>query len=183
MLLYVVVIKEVDMNLEDYIPTINNFPKEGIAFKDVSPLLADKEAFAYTIEKFSEIAKKYKPTVIVGPEARGFVFGTALAYKLGLGFVMARKSGKLPGKTVSTTYALEYGEDQIEVPEGLIKKGDRVLIIDDLLATGGTIGAIVRLVEKCDATAVAALTLIELLSLDPSRKLGRLPHESLVKYR
>lgn len=171
------------MNLEDFIPTIENFPKEGISFKDVSPLLADKDAFAFTIDSFSELAKKYQPTIIVGPEARGFVFGTALAYKLGLGFVMARKSGKLPGKTISATYDLEYGEDKIEVPSGLIKEGDRVLIIDDLLATGGTIGAIVRLVEKCNATPVAALTLIELLGLDSSQNLGDLSHESLIKYR
>lgn len=160
------------MNLEDYIGVTLDFPKKGISFKDISPLCLDKDAFKYTIDELAKIAKQYNPNVIIGAESRGFIFGAALAYKMGIGFVMARKKGKLPGKTIKETYSLEYGLETMEVPEKSFKEGDRVLLIDDLLATGGTFKALESLTKKAGGTPVCALAVIRLIELEGEKALS-----------
>lgn len=170
------------MDLKRFINVTYDFPTKGVAFKDTSALLYDKDAFKYTIDEMTKIAKTYKPDIILGPEARGFLFGTAIAYALNTGFVMARKKGKLPGKTISASYALEYGDDILYMPEGLIKRNQRVLIVDDLLATGGTISALAKLVKISKAIPVAALTLINLTSIERCKELEGLECVSLIEY-
>jgi len=167
------------MDYERYISVVNGFPKAGISFKDISPLLRDPDAFHHCIDDFAELAEPYHPTVILGPESRGFIFGAALAYKMGIGFVMARKAGKLPGMTATVSYTLEYGTATLEVPLNSFKKGDRVLLIDDLIATGGSLNAMATLVRKCAATPVAALCVISLKELKGSSTLD-IPFDSLV---
>ena len=154
------------MNLKDYIGVTPDFPKKGISFKDISPLLRDPKAFAYCIDELEKLANEFKPTVIVGAESRGLLFGAALAYKMGIGFVMARKAGKLPGTTVKVSYQLEYGTATMEVPSNSFKADDRVLLIDDLLATGGTFAALTRLVTAAGGKAVGAITVIRLEELE-----------------
>lgn len=159
------------MDYEKYIGVIEDFPKKGISFKDISPLLRDPKAFASCVDDLSRIAEEFHPTVIIGPESRAFVFGTAMAYKLGIGFVMARKAGKLPGKTYKVTYDLEYGTATLEIPVASFKKGDRVLIIDDLLATGGTFNALIKLVKEAGGEPVACETVIRLKELEGDKKI------------
>ena len=127
------------MDLEKYIRVIEGFPQEGISFKDVTTLLKDGEVFRYTIKAMVDKLKNFNPDLIIGPEARGFIFGAPIAYELGIGFVPVRKPGKLPAETIKYEYELEYGTDVLEIHKDEIKKGDRVDIIDDILATGGTI--------------------------------------------
>ena len=134
------------MDLASKIRDIPDFPKRGIVFKDIMPLLADAEALHETVEKLAEFAEPRKPDLIVGAEARGFILGAALAYRLECGFIAARKPGKLPWRTVSVKYALEYGFDALELHADAIKPGTRVIVHDDLLATGGTARAKVDLV-------------------------------------
>lgn len=160
------------MDYRKYIATIEDFPRKGISFKDISPLLDDPEAFHSCIDDLATLAIQYHPDVILGAESRGFVFGAALAYKMGLGFVMARKPGKLPGKNLKAEYELEYGHSALEVREGLIKKGQRVLLVDDLIATGGSLAAMERLVRASGATSVGAIVVIRLSSLGGEKKLG-----------
>lgn len=160
------------MNYIPFIRVVPDFPKEGISFKDISPLLKDSEAFKSSVDDMAKLVKKFNPTVIVGPEARGFVFGTAIAYSLGVGFVMARKEGKLPGEPLKITYGLEYGSDTITIPENLLKPTDRVVIVDDLLATGGTICALAKLCKSTGAKVVGAVTFIELEGLDGKKVLA-----------
>ena len=167
------------MNLENYIGVTPDFPKKGISFKDVSPLLRAPEAFKEAIDRLAEMAEKYHPDVIVGPESRGFLFGAALAYKMGIGFVMARKSGKRPGVTMKVSYQLEYGTATMEVPADSFKKGDRVLMVDDLMATGGTFAALKKLIALAGGEAVACLTVINLEELHGEKAVG-LPCESLM---
>ena len=126
---------------------IPGFPKPGIVFKDITPLLKDPKAFDAAVDRLHALFRDAKPTLIAAVEARGFIFGGALARRFGVGFVPARKPGKLPYKTVKESYALEYGTDALEMHTDAIGPGDRVLIVDDLLATGGTVGAVCRLVE------------------------------------
>lgn len=167
------------MDYEKYIGVTLDFPKKGISFKDVSPLLRDPDAFRYCIDDLSERASAYHPTVIVGPESRGFPFGAALAYKMGIGFVMARKAGKLPGETIKVSYALEYGEATLEVPKNSFQKGDRVLVIDDLMATGGTFAALEKLIRGCDAEPVLDICIIRLKDLEGEKALS-VPYVSLL---
>lgn len=159
------------MDYEKYIRVIENFPQPGISFKDVSPLLADRQAFASAVADMATLAGGFRPTVIVGPEARGFIFGTPVANRLKTGFVMARKEGKLPEPTVSIGYGLEYGTDTICISEGLIKPADRVVIVDDLLATGGTLVALTELIRRSGAEVVGAICFIELAGVGGARAL------------
>lgn len=150
------------VNLEQYIASVKDFPIEGILFRDVTPVLQHPEAFREATDRFKEFAVKTNANVIVGPESRGFIFGAPVALDLGLSFVPARKPGKLPRETVSVSYALEYGTAEIHVHKDAIKPGDRVLIIDDLLATGGTAKAAAELVEKLGGTVAGFAFVIEL---------------------
>ena len=158
------------MNYTKYIGVTKDFPKKGISFKDISPLLRTPEVFKSCIDDLEKLAIKYKPTIICGPESRAFLFGAALAYKMNLGFVMARKAGKLPGTIIQTTYQLEYGTDKIEIHKDALKSTDRVLIVDDLLATGGTAGAAVKLISQV-AKPVGIAFVIELTDLEGRKKL------------
>lgn len=169
------------MELERYIRVQEDFPRKGISFKDVSPLLENAEAFRYTINKMKDIAEKWHPDVIVGPESRGFLFGAPLAIAMNKGFLMARKPGKLPGESLSISYDLEYGHATLEIPAFAIKKGTRVLIVDDLLATGGTVKALETLLERAGAEIAGFITLIELTDLK-GKDILKAPFESLIKY-
>ena len=150
------------MNLKDYIESIVDYPKKGIIFRDITPLLQDGDAFKYTIEKLAEFAKARGATKIVGPEARGFMFGCPVAAKLGIGFVPIRKPGKLPRKTINESYDLEYGSNTLCCHDDALRKDDKVVIIDDLLATGGSASAMIELVKRSSAVPVAAIFYIEL---------------------
>jgi len=152
-------------NISAAIRVIPDFPKPGILFEDITPLLQDKKLFAETIDILASHCKDNKPDYIVSIESRGFIFGSALAYKLGCGMVPVRKKGKLPFKTVEESYQLEYGEAVIEVHEDALDKGRRVIIIDDLLATGGTAAATVKLLKKLKAEILGIEFIIELAAL------------------
>ncbi len=153
------------MDLKDYIADIPDFPKPGILFRDITPLMADGEAFKEACDRIIEFAKEVKADVVVGPESRGFIFGCPVSYALGIGFVPVRKPGKLPRETVSYRYDLEYGSNELHVHSDGIEKGQRVLVVDDLLATGGTIEATVKLVEELGGEVVGCAFLIELTDL------------------
>lgn len=170
------------MDLKEKIRIIENFPKEGISFKDITTLIADGEAFRYSIDKIVEHLKDKNVDLILGPEARGFIFGVPVAYAMGIGFVPVRKKGKLPYETVSVSYDLEYGTDVLEIHKDSIKKGQRVAIVDDLLATGGTIEAVTRLVEEAGGEVVALDFAIELTELKGREKLKGYEVMSLVQY-
>jgi len=170
------------MDLKKIVRDIPDFPKPGIIFKDITPLLNDPPAFKFIVDSFAERYRGKKIDVIVGIESRGFLFGSTLAYLLGKSFAIARKKGKLPYARVSHTYKLEYGEDTIELHEDAIKKGDRVLVIDDLLATGGTAGAAAHLVEKMGGKVEELAFVIELEFLNGRKVLGDYPVFSLVQY-
>ena len=169
-------------DLEARIRDIPDFPKRGIVFKDIMPLLADPEALRDTVERLAEFAEPRKPDLILGAEARGFILGAALAYRLGCGFVAARKPGKLPWRTISAKYALEYGFDALELHADAITPGARVLVHDDLLATGGTARAKVDLVEQLGGTVVGLAFVIELEFLRGREKLAGYDVFSLVQY-
>lgn len=170
------------MDLKEKIRVIEGFPKEGISFKDITTLVADGEAFKESIDRIAEHLKDKNVDVILGPEARGFIFGVPVAYALGVGFVPVRKKGKLPAETVSVDYSLEYGVDVLEIHKDAIKEGQRVAIVDDLLATGGTIEAVAKLVEKVGAEVVALDFAIELTELRGRDKLEGYEIMSLVQY-
>jgi len=150
------------MNLNDYIATIEGFPKEGISFKDITPLLQDKDAFKNSIDQIVEFGKKVGADVVVGPESRGFIFGCAAAYGLEVGFVPVRKPGKLPREVISHEYSLEYGTNTLCMHKDAIKPGQKVLIVDDLLATGGTVDAAIKLINELGGEVVGCAFLIEL---------------------
>ena len=169
-------------DLEARIRDIPDFPKRGIVFKDIMPLLADPGSLRDTVERLAEFAEPRKPDLILGAEARGFILGAALAYRLGCGFVAARKPGKLPWRTISAKYALEYGFDALELHADAITSGARVLIHDDLLATGGTARAKVDLVEQLGGTVVGLAFVIELQFLNGREKLAGYDVFSLVQY-
>lgn len=169
------------MNLKHHIRSIPDFPKPGILFYDISTLLANAKAWHEAIERLAEMARRHKPDVIAGIESRGFLLAAPLALALGTGFIMLRKKGKLPGITVRHTYALEYGTDTIEIQSDAIKKGARVLLVDDLLATGGTMAAAVTLLEQVGAVVPAAACIIELTFLEGRKKLS-VPVETLLQY-
>jgi adenine phosphoribosyltransferase len=170
------------MDLKQYIRTIPDFPKPGILFRDITPLLQDGALFESVIDQLSEAVSRYEFDVVVGPEARGFLVGAPLANRLGKGFVPVRKPGKLPADTYSVTYSLEYGEDALEMHKDAIKPGQRVLVIDDLLATGGTIFSAIDLVRKAGGTVAAAAFIVELPELKGRQKLHEFPVISLVQY-
>ena len=168
--------------LSKYIRSIPDFPKKGILFRDVTTLIKNKKAFRQSIDKMARVYKGKRIDVVVAVEARGFIFGGALAYKLGVGFVPVRKKGKLPYKTHRVTYNLEYGTDTLEIHTDAIKKGMRVLVVDDLLATGGTVGAVVKMMKRLKAKIVGILFLIELVDLKGRNKLKGYPLKSLIEF-
>ena len=170
------------MNLYDYIVNVPDFPKEGIQFKDISNLLKDKEAFKYSIDELAKFGKSLGANVVMGPDARGFIIGCPVAYAMGTGFVPVRKPGKLPRETVEESYSLEYGQNTLCIHKDALKKGDKVLIIDDLLATGGTVEATIKLVEKLGAEVVGIGVLIELEGLEGRKLLKDIAFKSLMKY-
>jgi len=170
------------MDLAAKIRDIPNFPKEGILFKDITPLLQDAESLRYAIDQMAEFGVGKKIDVVVGAEARGFILGAALAYTLGAGFVPARKPGKLPFLTVAAEYELEYGTDSLEVHNDAIVPGTRVLVHDDLLATGGTARAKCDLVEKLGGEVVGVTFIVELSFLGGREKLKEYDILSLIKY-
>ena len=170
------------MELKNYIRNIQDYPKEGILFRDITTLLQNKDAFKYAIDKMAEQVSNEKIDYIVGAESRGFLIGSALAYKMNSGFIPVRKKGKLPYKTISEEYALEYGTDTLYMHEDALKKGDRVLIVDDLIATGGTALAMIKMVEKLGATVVGASFLIELKELDGRKEISKYPVNVLIEY-
>ncbi|NEN83636.1 adenine phosphoribosyltransferase [Paenibacillus elgii] len=170
------------MNFKDYIRVIEDFPQPGISFKDITTLLRDGQAYKAVIEELARLLKDKEIDCIAGPEARGFVIGAPLAIALGVGFVPIRKSGKLPGVTIEADYALEYGKDKLAMHNDAITPGQKVLIADDLLATGGTIATSINLVKQLGGEVVGAAFLIELLELNGRDKLDGIEVFSLVQY-
>lgn len=168
--------------LQDYITTIPDFPEKGILFRDITSLLQDGEGFHAAIDAILEKLDGVKFDAVVGLEARGFLIGAPVAYAAKKGFVPVRKKGKLPRETVSTQYALEYGTAEVEIHRDSLKQGDRVVIIDDLLATGGTLEAAVRLVEQLGGEVVKVISLIELTDLNGREKLNGYDVETIISY-
>jgi adenine phosphoribosyltransferase len=168
--------------LEKSIRSIPDFPKPGILFRDVTTLIQNKAAFKKSVELLAKKYKGKKFDKVVGIEARGFIFGAAVAHKIGAGFVPVRKKGKLPFKTISQTYALEYGTDTLEIHQDAIKPGEKVLIIDDLLATGGTVSAVIKLIEQLKGKVAGIGFVIELVDLNGKDKFKEYPVYSLVKF-
>ena len=171
------------MELSKKIRNIPDFPKKGILFRDITPLLQDPTSFRKAIRLLADPYRDKKIDVIVSAEARGFILGAGVAYELGAGFIPVRKPGKLHYKVKKVSYELEYGEDILEIHQDGVKKGDRVLIFDDLLATGGTARAICKLVEGLGGKIVGICFLIELLSLKGRNKLKEYETFSLIKYK
>jgi adenine phosphoribosyltransferase len=169
------------MNLKDHIRGIPDFPKPGILFYDISTLLREPDAWQVAMGRMAAAVGRHQPDVLAGIESRGFLLAAPLALKLGLGFIMLRKRGKLPGAVVSHDYALEYGTDRLEIQADAVKPGQRVVILDDLLATGGTMAAGISLLRGVGAEVPAAAVLIELTFLGGRAKLD-VPCESLVAY-
>jgi adenine phosphoribosyltransferase len=169
------------MDIKDHIRSVPDFPKPGILFYDITTLLAHADAWQVTMGRLANKVRAMHPDVLCGIESRGFLVAAPLALKLGCGFVMARKKGKLPGRTVRHEYSLEYGTDTIEISEGMIEPGQRVVVLDDLLATGGTLNAAIHLLRKVGAEVVGAATIIELTFLKGREKLD-VPFVSLVQY-
>ena len=170
------------MNLENYIARVDNYPTEGVIFRDITPLMADGEAYRYSVNKMVEYAKSLDVDVIAGPEARGFIFGCPVATDLGVGFVPVRKPKKLPRKTIEVAYDLEYGSNVLTMHEDAIKPGQRVLIVDDLLATGGTVKAAIDLVEKLGGIVAGCAFLIELDELEGGKLLEGYDYQTLLHY-
>lgn len=170
------------LDLSAKIRDVPDFPKEGILFKDVMPLIADPEYFGESIHRLAEWTRPRKPDLVLGAEARGFIFGGALAYELGAGFVPARKPGKLPWETVEATYELEYGTDSLQIHRDAIASGARVIVLDDVLATGGTAKAKCELVEQLGGTVVGVVFLIELTFLNGRERLDGYDVHALIQY-
>ena len=170
------------LDLRERVRDVPDFPTEGIIFKDLMPLIADREYFADTIRRLAEWARPREPDFVLGAEARGFIFGGALAYELGAGFIPARKPGKLPRETVEATYALEYGTDSLQVHRDAFPRGGRVIVLDDVLATGGTAHAKVELVESLGGVVVGVLFVIELAFLGGREQLSGYDVHALIEY-
>lgn len=170
------------MDLKEYIRTIPDFPKKGIMFRDITTLIKNGSAFSYAVDAIAAHYKEEKIDIVVGAESRGFIIGAAVAYNLGLGFALVRKKGKLPSETISSTYELEYGTDTVEIHKDAVEPGQRVLVIDDLLATGGTASASVELVEKLGGKVISTAFIIELVDLKGREKLKGRDVFSLVEY-
>ncbi|SMC79271.1 adenine phosphoribosyltransferase [Polynucleobacter kasalickyi] len=171
------------MNLLDYLPTIPDFPKPGIMFKDISPLLANQTAFSYAIDQLHELSTHHDFDYILGIESRGFIFATALAQKSKKGLVLARKPNKLPKQVFSENYGLEYGKDSLEIQQDILPKQSKILLIDDVLATGGTLIAAANLVKKSGAKVVGSLVLLEIFELMGRERLlnENIPSNALIK--
>lgn len=170
------------MDFKQYIRVIPDYPQPGIRFKDITTLLKDGPAYKAAIAELADFARQLQVDVIAGPEARGFVVGAPLSVELGIGFVPIRKSGKLPYESIQAEYSLEYGKDALAIHVDAIQPGQRVLIADDLLATGGTIRTTINLIEQLGGIIVGAAFFIELSYLDGKQKMGRVPIKSLVQY-
>jgi adenine phosphoribosyltransferase len=171
------------MNLAEKIREVPDWPQEGVSFKDFTPLLADPAALAYAVDQLATWGRDKRPDLVLGAEARGFILGAAIAREIGCGFIPARRPGKLPPETVSATYALEYGENALELHPHMIPKGARVLIHDDVLATGGTVEAIAeQLVEKLGGQVVGCCFLIELTFLRGRERLSGYDIQALIEY-
>ena len=170
------------MDLKDHIRAIPDFPKQGILFYDISTLLAHADAWQVALGRLAKIVGQYQPDMLAGIESRGFLVAAPLASRLGLGFTMIRKKGKLPGDTIGYEYDLEYGTDTIEIQSDAIEKGQRVVVLDDLLATGGTMAASVELLKKVGAEVVGSACIIELAFLNGREKLNDVPFDALMAY-
>lgn len=170
------------MDLKNYVATVLDFPKKGIVFRDITPLMNSGEAYKEATDQIVNFAKEHNIDVVVGPEARGFIFGCLVSYSLGIGFVPVRKPGKLPREVIEYSYDLEYGSNVLCMHKDSIKPGQRVLIIDDLLATGGTIEAVIKLVESLGGIVAGLAFLIELEELKGMEKLKNYPVLTLMKY-
>jgi len=169
------------MDLKDHIRGVPDFPKPGILFYDISTLLRHADAWQVAMGRLSSKVRAFHPTVLAGVESRGFLLAAPLALKLGCGFIMLRKRGKLPGPTVGLDYDLEYGQDRIEIQSDAVEPGARVVVVDDLLATGGTMAAGIKLLQNVGADVVAAAALIELTFLKGRSRLT-VPFEALIQY-
>ena len=169
------------MDLKEHIRSIPDFPTAGILFYDISTLLRDADAFQVAMSRMAQSIRDYRPDFLAGIESRGFLFAAPLALKLGCGFLMLRKPGKLPGPTVSIDYELEYGTDSLHIQADAIRPGQRVVVVDDLLATGGTLSAAIGLLRKVGAEVVAAAVIIEIQALGGRDTLG-VPVSALVAY-
>ena len=170
------------MDLKELVRNIPDFPKEGILFRDITPLIGDANGFTALIDQMADILRDRNVDVVVGPEARGFIFGSPLAYALHAGFVPARKPGKLPYQTIGYTYGLEYGTDELQIHADAIRPGQRVAIVDDLLATGGTALACARLVEQAGGVVVGLTFAIELTDLPGRETLKDYPVSTILQY-
>lgn len=170
------------MDLKEFVTIVPDYPKKGISFKDITTIMDNGKAYKYATDQIVEYAKEVGADIIVGPEARGFIIGCPVAYALEIGFAPVRKPGKLPRETVSVDYELEYGTDSLTIHKDAIKPGQRVLIVDDLLATGGTVSATVELVEKLGGLVVGCAFLIELSYLNGREKLNDYPIRALMTY-
>ena len=170
------------MDLKQYIRDVPDFPQKGIIFKDITTLLKKPEAFKYVIDSFIDQYKDKGIEGIVAMDARGFIFGAPLAYQLGVPFILGRKPGKLPADCISASYALEYGTDSLEMHTDSIHEGQRILIVDDLLATGGTMSAVIKLVETLGGVIDSIAFVVELSFLGGRQRLGNYPVFSLVEY-
>lgn len=154
------------INLEEYVATIKDFPSKGILFRDVTPMVNDGAAYKESVDRIAEFGRAVKADIVAGPESRGFIFGCPVAYAMGVGFAPVRKPGKLPRETVSVKYDLEYGSNELHMHKDSIKPGQRVLIVDDLLATGGTLEAVIKLIEELGGVVAGIAFVIELTGLD-----------------
>ena len=170
------------IKLTDYIKNVPNFPIEGIQFKDITPLLADKDAYDYACQLLADFVVEQDANLVLGPESRGFIFGCVAANKAHTGFVPVRKPGKLPREVVEESYDLEYGKNTLCIHADAVKPGDKVVIVDDLLATGGTIEAAVKLVKKLGGEVVGVAFVIELLDLKGRERFKDIPCYSLIQY-
>jgi len=170
------------MNFKDYITNVPDFPIEGIQFKDITPLIANGKAFQAAVEELAVFAKEKNANIVIGPDARGFIIGAPVATHLGVGFVPVRKPGKLPREVLTYDYSLEYGTNTLCMHKDAIKAGDRVVIMDDLLATGGTVSATVKLVEQAGGEVVGLGFMIELLDLNGRALIKDYPTKVLMTY-
>jgi adenine phosphoribosyltransferase len=170
------------IDLKEKIRNIPDFPVKGIQFKDITTLLKDREAFKYSIDEITKYCSKYQIDYIAGIEARGFIIGAPVAYQLGVGFLPIRKAEKLPSEVERVSYQLEYGENILEMHKDAINNGDKVMVVDDLLATGGTTAAVFKLIKKLGGKVIGASFVIELKFLNPRKKLEGYHIFSLVQY-
>ncbi|AIZ55923.1 hypoxanthine/guanine phosphoribosyltransferase [Candidatus Methanoplasma termitum] len=168
--------------LKDYVKTIPDFPKEGIMFRDITSVIEDPRGFKLAVDGLKALLKGVDFDLVVGSESRGFVFGAPVAYAMGKGFILARKKGKLPRETISESYDLEYGSATLEMHADSIKKGQKIVIIDDLIATGGTTGAVIKMVERLGGKVVKICFVMELAGLEGRKALKGYDVESLIIY-